>query len=167
MQGQNRDPEDRTLAEDLACPVEVQPGVDRTTPEDWDWRLIGTSQPNRATFHLNHSDVNQVIVDVLRPSDSAEDAQFVISRDVPIIIMDSLDKYWAGESRTQLPLHGVRVPVEGETMIEAKRALAADLAAQFRLLSLLSSSHSQLAPQLRENLAYLLSVLDQNPGFQR
>ncbi len=165
MQGDNRNPDDRVLAEDLACPVEVQPGVDNATPGDWDWRLIGTTQPNSATFHLNHSDVNQVIVDVLRPSDSPEDGQFVISKDIPIIIMDSLDKYWAGECRTTLPLNGVRVPVEGETMTEAKRALAADLAAQFRLLSLLSSSHNQLAPQLRENLAYLLSVLGKGPGF--
>ncbi len=167
MQGDNRDPEDRILAEDLACPVEVQPGADNATPADWEWRLVGTTQPNKATFHLNHSDVNQVIVDVLRPADSPEDSQFVISRDVPIIIMDSLDKYWAGESRTQLPLHGVRVPVEGETMAEAKRALAADLAAQFRLLSLLANSHGQLAPQLRENLAYLLSVLDKEPDVTR
>ena len=59
----------------------------------------------------------------------------------------------------------MRVPVEGETMAEAKRALAADLAAQFRLLSLLSSSHNQLAPQLRENLAYLLSVWTRAPAF--
>ena len=167
MQGDDRDPEDRTLAEDLACPVEVQPGSDKATPADWEWRLVGTSQPNKATFHLNHSDVNQVIVDVLRPADSPEDSQFVITRDVPIIIMDSLDKYWAGESRTQLPLHGIRVPVEGETRAEAKRALAADLAAQFRLLSLLANSHGQLAPQLRENLTYLLSVLDKGPDFTR
>ena len=157
--------EDRPLAEDLACPVVVQPGVDHATPTDWDWRLIGTSLPNKATYHLNHSDVNQVIVDALHPSDSPEDAQMVISRDVPIIIMDSLDKYWAGESRTQLPLNGIRVPVEGETMDEAKRALAGDLAAQFRLLSLLASSHQdQLAPELRENLRYLFSILEQRPG---
>ena len=163
MTGARRDPEDRVLAEDLACPVQVQPGVDDATPAGWDWRIVGASQPNKATFHLSHSDVNRVIVDVLRPSDSPEEAQFVLSKDVPIIIMDSLDKYWAGESRTQLPLNGIRVPVEGETMAEAKRALAADLAAQFRLLSLLASSHNQLAPQLRQNLAYLLSALEPRP----
>ena len=160
---ENREVEDRTLAEDLACPVEIQPGLDHATPTDWQWRLIGTSQPNKATYHTGHSDVSRVMVDVLHPSDSPPNAQFVVSKDIPIIIMDSLDKYWAGESRIQLPLHGIRVPVEGETMEEAKQALAADLAAQLRLLSLLSASHKELAPQLRENLAYLLSILDHRP----
>ena len=62
-------------------------------------------------------------------------------------------------------MNGIRVPVEGETMAEAKQALAADLAAQFRLLSLLASSHQdQLAPELRENLRYLFSILEQRPG---
>ena len=168
MEGENRkeehrEAEDRTLAEDLACPVDVQPGLDHATPADWHWRLIGTSQPNKATYHTGHSDVGRVVVDVLHPSDSAPDAQFVVSKDIPIIIMDSLDKYWAGESRTQLPLHGIRVPVEGDTMEAAKQALAADLAAQLRLLSLLAASHNELAPQLRENLAYLLSILNHRP----
>ena len=61
---------DRTIAEDLACPVEIQPGMDEATPTDWTWRLIGSSLPNAATFNLSHSDVSRVIVDVLRPSDS-------------------------------------------------------------------------------------------------
>ena len=152
--------EDRTLAEDLACPVEVEPGVDYATPEDWTWRNVGTSQPNAATFHVSHSDVGRVTVDVLRPSDSPPGGQFVVAKDIPIIIMDSLDKYWAGESRTRLPLHGVRVPVEGDTVEGSKRALAADLAAQLRLLMLLSSSRDGgIAPQLKENFNYLASVL--------
>ena len=152
--------EDRTLAEDLACPVEVEPGVDYATPEDWTWRIVGTSQPNAATFHVNHSDVGRVTVDVLRPSDSPPDGQFLVAKDIPIIIMDSLDKYWAGESRTRLPLHGVRVPVEGDTVEASKQALAADLAAQLRLLILLASSREGgIAPQLKENFNYLASVL--------
>ena len=81
--------------------------------------------------------------------------------------MDSIDKYWAGESRIQLPLHGVRVPVEGETEDEAKRALAADLAAQFRLLLLLAASHSNLAPELRENLNYLKGIMGPGPGLEK
>ena len=153
------DPEERTIAEDLACPVEVQPGFDHATPEDWNWRLVGTSLPNKATFHLTHSDVGRVLVDVLRPSDSPPDAPFVVSQDIPIIVMDSLDKFWAGESRVQLPLHGVRVPVEGESPEGAKKALAADLAAQLRLLLLLTSSHRELAPQLQENLKFLRSIM--------
>jgi hypothetical protein len=154
------EPQDRKLAEDLACPVDVEPGVDHATPEDWTWRRVGNSLPNAATFHMSHSDVGRVMVDVLRPSDSPPGGQFVVAKDIPIIIMDSLDKYWAGESRTRLPLHGVRVPVEGETIEESKRALAADLGAQLRLLMLLSSSRDGgIAPQLKENFSYLASVL--------
>ena len=154
------EPEDRKLAEDLACPVEIEPGVDYATPDDWTWRSVGTSLPNSATFHMSHSDVGRVMVDVLRPSDSPPDGQFVVAKDIPIIIMDSLDKYWAGESRTKLPLHGVRVPVEGDTVEESKRALAADLAAQLRLLMLLANSREGgIAPQLQDNFKYLASVL--------
>ena len=152
--------EDRTLAEDLACPVEIEPGVDHATPDDWIWRSVGASLPSAATFHMSHSDVGRVMVDVLRPSDSPPDGQFVVVKDIPIIIMDSLDKYWAGESRTRLPLHGVRVPVEGDTVESSKRALAADLGAQLRLLMLLSSSRDgKIAPELKENFSYLASVL--------
>ena len=151
--------EDRPLAEDSALPVEVESDVDRATPEGWSWRQVGTSQPNLATFHVGHSDVSRVIIDVLRPSDSPPDAPFVVKQDIPIIIIDSLDKFWAGESRTKLPLQGVRVPVGDDTLEGSKRALAADLAAQLRLLLLLAASHSQLAPQLRANLDHLRSVL--------
>ena len=151
---------DRALAEDDACPVDVEPGMDTTTPEGWDWRLIGTSQPNRATFHVNHSDVSQVKVDILSPADSPPDAPFVVTNDIPIIIIDTLDQFWAGESRTKLPLQGLRVPVSADTEREAKQKLAADLAAQLRLLLLLSSSRQgNIAPELKANLLYLSSVL--------
>ena len=152
-------PEDQPLAEDFSIPVNVQPGVDHATPSDWEWRQIGTSQPNKATFHLSHSDVSQVMVDVLRPSDSPPEAPFAIAKDIPIIIMDSLDKYWAGESRHRLPLRGLRVPVEHETKKGAKRALAADLAAQLRLLFLLSTSYQQeMAPSAESELGAPLKL---------
>ncbi len=151
---------DRRLAEDDASPVPVQPGRDAATPEGWDWRLIGTSQPNRATFHINHSDVTQVKVDVLRPADSPPEAPFVVTAEIPILIIDTLDQYWAGESRTRLPLQGLRVPVAADTEEEARQKLAADLAAQLRLLLLLSSSRQgAIAPELKANLLYLSSVL--------
>jgi hypothetical protein len=153
-------PEDRLLAEDISCPVVVEPGVDSATPEGWEWRRVGTSQPNRTTFHINHSDVTRVTVGVLRPSDSPAEAPFVLTREIPIIVIDSLDKFWAAESRTSLPLHGLRVPVEGDTEEEARRNLAADLAAQLRLLLLLATSHQgEIAPQLKANLAYLKSIM--------
>ena len=156
---------DRQVAEDDACPVDVEPGVDTATPDGWDWRLVGTSQPNAATFHINHSDVTQVKVDVLQPADSPPEAPFVITQPIPIIIIDSLDQYWAGESRTQLPLQGLRVPVAADTEEEAKQKLAADLAAQLRLLLLLANSRGgNIAPELKANLLYLNSVLETRTG---
>ncbi len=157
--------DDRPLAEDITTPIKIQPGLDRATPEDWTWKNISTSQPNAAVFHISHSESTRVLVDVLRPSDSAPDANFVLKKEIPIVILDSLDTYWAAESRTQLPLAGVRVPVEGNTVAEAKRALAADLAAQLRLLLLLSSSHKgKIAPALLKNLEYLSSCMEPGPG---
>ena len=159
------EPEERTVAEDFASPVEVQPGIDKATPADWSWHRIDTSQPNKATFHVSHSDIGHVTVDVLRPSDSPPDAAFEITRDIPIVIIDSLDQYWAGEARSRLRLHGLRVPVAHDSKEGAKRALAADLAAQLRLLLLLSSSHQgKMAPQLKENLAYLTQYLGPRSG---
>jgi len=53
------------------------------------------------------------------------------------------------------------VPVAGDTEREAKQKLAADLAAQLRLLLLLSTSRQgNIAPELRANLLYLSSVLE-------
>lgn len=152
------------ISEDTSSPVEIQPGVDVSTPEDWEWRRISTSQPNSATFHISHSDVTRVMVDRLGPSDSPDGSQFSLKAEIPIIVIDSLDKYWAGESTTKLPLQGLRVPVEGDTLEEAKKNLAGDLAAQMRLLLLLSTSHEgDIAPQLQANLQYLLTVFT-TPG---
>ena len=153
--------EDRPIAEDLSCPVDIQPGADAATPADWEWRRISTSQPNAATFHVSHSDVTRVMVDKLRPSDSPPEAPFVIKSEIPIILIDSLDSFWAGECTTKLPLKGLRVPVEGETVEEAKQKLAADLAAQLRLLLILSTSHQgAIAPQLKSNLEYYMTVME-------
>ena len=151
---------DRPIAEDLAVPVVIEPGVDSAVTDDWEWRLVATSQPNSATFHINHTDVTQVKISVLTTKDVPPDAPFVLTKDVPIVIIDSLDKFWAGESRAALPLTGLRVPIEGDTEAEAKRNLAGDLAAQFRLLLLLSSSRQgNMAPQLLENLALYHSIM--------
>ena len=162
MTGPQSQPEDdRLLAEHDSIPVQIESEIDQGTPADWNWRIIGASQPNASTFHINHSDVTQVKVDALRPEDSPPDSPFVITRDIPILIIDTLDQYWAGESRTRLPLQGLRVPVAGDTEREAKQKLAADLAAQLRLLLLLSSSRQgNIAPELRANLLYLSTVLE-------
>ncbi len=150
------------LAEDLSLPVTVEPGVDYATPPDWNWRDVDSSQPNAAVFHLSHSEVTRVLVDSLRPEDCSPDANFVVKSEIPIVVLDSLDKYWAGEAKRHLPLNGVRVPVEADSVKEAKRALADDLAAQFRLLMMLrNSSHQRhLAPPLLENLRRLSELLE-------
>ena len=151
--------EGRTLAEDISLPVNVVPNENTALPEGWAWRNTSSSQPNAATFHINHSDVTRVFADVLTAEDSPPEAPFVVSRDIPVVIIDSLDQYWAGESRQSLPLHGLRVPVAADTVAEAKRKLAADLAAQVRLLLLLSRGGTDLAPELQANFLMLTEVL--------
>jgi len=157
--------DDRTLAEDFTTPVEIEPGLDLATPESWTWKYVSTSQPNAAEFHISHSESTRVLIDVIGRADSAPDAYFLLKKEIPILILDSLDSYWAAESRTQMPLSGVRVPVEGDTVAEAKRALAADLSAQLRLLLLLFNSHKgKIAPALVKNLEYLSSCMEPGPG---
>ena len=56
-----------------------------------------------------------MLVGTLRPEDCSPDANFVIKDEIPIVVLDSLDKYWAGEAKHRLPLNGVRVPVEADT----------------------------------------------------
>ena len=159
-----RDPSDdeaggRPLAEDLSLPVSVTPNYNTALPDEWSWRRNSSSQPNSATFHINHSDVTRVFADALTAADSPPEAPFVVSKDIPVVIIDSLDQYWAGESRAALPLHGLRVPVSADTVAEAKRKLAADLAAQVRLLLLLSQGGTTLAPELQANFLMLTEVL--------
>ena len=149
------------LVQDLSLPVAVEPGVDYATPPGWDWRDVDATQPNAAVFHISHSEITRVIIDTLRPEDSPPEANFAIKSEIPIVVLDSLDKYWAGESKHRLPLNGIRVPVEGDTVADAKRALATDLAAQLRLLLLLHNSNQRrLAPPLLENLRMLDEILE-------
>ena len=160
-----REPDDpagegRPLAEDISLPVNVIPNASTAQPEEWAWRRTSSSQPNAATFHINHSDVTRVFADVLTSADSPPEAPFVVARDIPIVIIDSLDQYWAGESRNTLPLNGLRVPVAADTVAEAKRKLAADLAAQARLLLMLSRGGTPLAPALQANFLMLTEVLE-------
>lgn len=148
------------LAADRSLPVSVIPNSNSAQPEGWQWRRTSSSQPNAATFHISHSDVTRVFTDILTAADSPHDAPFVIRRPIPLIIIDSLDQYWAAESRPALPLNGLRVPVAADTVAEAKRKLAADLAAQARLLLLLSTGGRNLAPELQANLLMLTEVLE-------
>ena len=153
-------PEGRPLAEDISLPVSVTPNANSAQPGGWEWRRTSSSQPNAATFHINHSDVTRVFTDTLTAADSPPEAPFVIKGELPVVIIDSLDQYWAGESRRALPLNGLRVPVAADTIAEAKRKLAADLAAQARLLLLLTTGGRNLAPELQANLLLLNGALE-------
>ena len=115
---------------------------------------------NAATFHISHSDVTRVFSAVLTAADSPPEAAFVLKKDIPLVIIDSLDTYWAAESKAALPLNGLRVPIEADTVAEAKRKLAMDLSAQLRLLLMLSTGGTTLAPQLQENFLMLNDVLE-------
>lgn len=150
----------RPLAEDTALPVSVIPNANAAAPDGWQWQHTSSSQPNAATFHINHSDVTRAFTAVLTAADSPPDAPFVVKGEIPLVIIDSLDQYWAGESRRALPLHGLRVPVAADTVAEAKRRLASDLAAQLRLLLLLSTAGRALAPELQANFLMLNEVLE-------
>ena len=156
--------DDRVLAEDISLPVVVEPGVDYAQPANWNWRDVDSSQPNAAVFHISHSEITRVLVDTLNPEDCSPDVSVVIKDEIPILVLDSLDKYWAGEAKQHLPLNGIRVPIEGDSVAEAKRALADDLAAQFRLLLMLRSSAHQLAEPLQENLRMLNDLLEPRRG---
>ena len=147
--------EGQPLGEDVSLPVTVMPNGNTTDLSEWDWGFTSASQPNAAVFHINHSDVTRAFASVLTADDSPPEALFVVSREIPIVIIDSLDKYWAGESRHALPLNGLRVPVEGDTIAEAKSKLAGDLSAQIRLLLLLTAGGTELAPQLKANMVML------------
>lgn len=159
-QGANPPGDDRTLASDLSLPVSVIPNANTALPEEWGWQRTSTSQPNAATFHISHSDVTRAFTDVLAAADSPPEAPFVVKGEIPLVIIDSLDQYWAGESRRALPLNGLRVPIAADTVAEARRKLAADLAAQLRLLLLLSTGGRELAPELQANLLMLSEVLE-------
>ena len=151
--------EERLLAEDDSCPLDVESDVDHASPPGWQWHRVGASQPSRASFHVSHSEATRVLVDVLRPSDAPPDAKYHLSQDLPIVIIDSLDKFWASESRFQLPC-------SGDTAEEAKGVLMADLGGHLRLLSMLAASQKRLAPKLQADLAYLVSILVSGPPMQ-
>jgi hypothetical protein len=156
------DNEDKLIGEDLSTPVNIEPGSDAAVPDSWTWSKTDASASTKAEFHINHSDVSRVLFGSLDESDMFPDSQFKIIKDIPVIIIDSLDSFWAGESKTKFPLTGLRVPVSGETISEAKQKLAADLAAQFRLLLILNSTMpGKLAEGLKQNLVLYNSVMQQ------
>ena len=79
------------------------------------------------------------------------------------MIIDSLDQYWAAESKAALPLNGLlRVPIAADTVAEAKsKAGGGPGRAGCGSWLMLSAGGTTLAPQLQENFLMLSEVLGQ------
>ena len=152
---------DRTWLRILACPVDVQPGTDGATPPDWDWRVIGTSQPNAATFPYQPQRC--------WPGAGRRPDNFRFAARRPVRGIHGHPGYHTGQHWTFIGpgspalsclWKGRGYRCADETIDGSKQALARDLAAQLRLLLLLATSRQgRIAPQLRSNLEYLQSVL--------
>jgi hypothetical protein len=92
-----------------------------------------------------------VTVQRLRPSDSPPGCQWRLAREIPAIVVDSFDSYWAFETVLN-KLHG-----SGRTAKDAKGELVTRLGGHLKLLSSLESP--QMAPMLRLELEFLRAVL--------
>ena len=125
--------------------------VSGSSPSGWVWSKLDASRPRRATEHLTHSEVSRVTISRLRPSDAPPGATCSVSRDIPVIAVDTGDGYWAFE-RVMNKLHGYAGSEQ-----EAKADLLDKLAAHLNLLSRLESP--RMAPILTLELRFLRSVL--------
>lgn len=132
--------------------------VASSSPGDWAWRRHDVSRPRRATEHLSHSEVQPITIDSLRPGDEPSNSQWTLARDLPIIVADTFDAYWAFE-KVLNKLHGF-----SKTKEEAKADLLSKLGGHLRLLHSLESS--TMAPILRLELEFLRVVLVPRPGSE-
>jgi len=130
---------------------EMPPLTTVASPEGWSWSLHDASRPRRAVEHIAHSETAPVGVDRLRPSDTPSEAAWTLAREVPILVVDTLDAYWAFE-RVLDKLHGF-----ARTPQEAKSDLVRKLGGHLQLLTSLESP--KLAPVLKLELEFLRAVL--------
>ena len=122
-----------------------------SSPEGWDWGKLDASRPRRATEYVGQSEVSRIAIERLRPSDTPADSKWKLTREIPIIVVDTLDSYWAFE-RIINKLHSF-----GRTNEEAKSELVGKLAGHLQLLSSLESP--KMAPVLKLELEFLRAVL--------
>ena len=122
-----------------------------SSPEGWDWGKLDASRPRRATEHVGQSEVSRVAIERLRPSDTPADSQWKLTREIPVIVVDTLDSYWAFE-RIINKLHSF-----ANTNQAAKNELVAKLVGHLQLLSSLESP--KMAPILKLELEFLRAVL--------
>ena len=121
------------------------------SPEEWAWNVLDASRPRRATEHIAHSEVAPVTIDRLRARDSPLGSNWTLLRGIPIIVIDTLDAYWAFETVLN-KLHGT-----GRTQEEAKGDLVSRLGGHLHLLGSLESP--VMARLLRLELEFLRAVL--------
>jgi hypothetical protein len=125
-------------------------------PDGPRWVVHHTSRPRRAYDHMSQTEVGPAVVDRLRPSDTPPDSPLKLVREVPIVVSDTFDAYWAFE-RILNKLNGF-----GRSPEEAKAQLVTKLAGHFKLLSRLESP--TMAPMLQLELQFLRAVLAPNDG---
>jgi hypothetical protein len=130
---------------------EMEPLVTSASPEGWAWNRLDASRPRRAIEHISHTEVTPVHVDVLGAEDSLPDSKWTMGMNVPIIVMDSLDAYWAIE-RVLNKLSGF-----SKTPELAKGDLLDKMGSHFNLLNRLESP--KMAPMLRLELEFLRAVM--------
>ena len=130
---------------------EMPPLTTAASPEGWIWSLHDASRPRRAVEHIAHSEATHVVIDRLCPSDTPSDAAWALTREVPVLVVDTLDAYWAFE-RVMDKLHGF-----ARTPQEAKADLVRKLGGHLQLLTSLESP--KLAPVLKLEMEFLRAVL--------
>ena len=130
---------------------EVRPFATSASPEGWSWSKLDAGRPRRALEHIIQSEVSPVFIDCLRPADTTAESKWTLIRDIPVLVVDTLDSYWVFE-RVLNKLHSY-----GRTNEEAKSDLVTKLGGHLQLLSSLESP--KMAPILRLELEFLRAVM--------
>ena len=130
-----------------------------SSPDGWHWSRLDASCPRRALEHIAHSEISPVTVERLRSGDAPDGSAWRLVLNIPIIVVDTLDAYWAFE-RVLNKLHSF-----GKTKDEAKADLVAKLGAHLKLLDSLESP--KMAPILKLELEFLRAVLQPVAGTGR
>ena len=130
---------------------EMRPLTSAASPSGWSWSKLDASRPRRAIEHITQTDVTPVTIDRLGPSDALPDSEWRMTREIPVLAVDTLDSFWVFE-RIINKLHGF-----SRTKEEAKADLLNKLGGHLQLLSSLESP--KMAPILRLELEFLRVIL--------
>ena len=130
---------------------DFRPLTTSASPEGWDWSMLDASRPRRAIENITDSEVTPVEVGRLRASDAPAGSGWTLTSEIPIIVADTLDAYWAFE-RVLNKLHGF-----ARTPEEARAELHSRLVGHLQLLSSLESP--SMAPILKLELEFLRATM--------